>query len=247
MKNHLHEAIDSLNRERWLIDQANSEKQNDVAVGFFKKFSKDAMCFVAQPEVCDGLRIVNELIRLPMPVCWFEICDSSGDCLSGILAREGKNAGGKFDFCMLQRVGPQGAWCLIGAGHADGESWCLLFPANGNENADVVVELLQWLACYLGALNCVNIKRTEFKPKPSKQSVLRAMGRQPLFSTWTLEIDLNRSRNEGIDQGGTHASPRLHLRRGHARQHRPGVWCWVNPHVVGNKALGMVHKEYEAT
>ncbi len=47
-----------------------------------------------------------------------------------------------------------------------------------------------------------------------------------------------------VNFGGTHASPRLHLRRGHPRQYAPGKYCWVQPCVVGNKAAGMVHKDY---
>lgn len=114
-------------------------------------------------------------------------------------------------------------------------------------SADIVKntgKIFRLFATYLTALNCCNIKRTEHKPEPSKQSVRRALGRQPLFSTWTLEIDLQRTESEMPGHGGTHASPRLHLRRGHARQHKPGLWCWVQPHVVGDKSLGMIHKDY---
>lgn len=113
----------------------------------------------------------------------------------------------------------------------------------GQPNVEVR-HLIEAFYAYLIALNCCNIKRTEHKPEPSKQSVRRALGRQPLFSTWTLEIDLQRTESEMPGQGGTHASPRLHLRRGHARQHKPGLWCWVQPHVVGDKSLGMIHKDY---
>jgi len=43
---------------------------------------------------------------------------------------------------------------------------------------------------------------------------------------------------------GTHASPALHLRRGHARQYSPGLYTWVQPCIVGNKKDGLVHKDY---
>lgn len=61
-----------------------------------------------------------------------------------------------------------------------------------------------------------------------------------------LDIDLDHAQTDRESMGGTHASPRLHLRRGHARQYAEGKYCWVQPHVVGNKKLGMVHKDYRA-
>jgi hypothetical protein len=44
--------------------------------------------------------------------------------------------------------------------------------------------------------------------------------------------------------GGAHASPRLHLRRGHARQFAPGKWTWVRDCAVGNKVAGVISKDY---
>jgi hypothetical protein len=97
---------------------------------------------------------------------------------------------------------------------------------------------------FLSALNCININRIEHKPSEKLQKARAKRGKQPLFSYWTLEIDLPKSRAAGEDYGGTHASPRVHLRRGHPRKYAPGKYCWVQPHVVGNKAAGMVHKDY---
>jgi hypothetical protein len=46
--------------------------------------------------------------------------------------------------------------------------------------------------------------------------------------------------------GGTHASPRVHLRRGHIRR-LPGKNIWVNATIVGNSDLGVVIKDYSVT
>ena len=46
------------------------------------------------------------------------------------------------------------------------------------------------------------------------------------------------------DGGGTHASPRVHLRRGHIRKIADGRTVWVQACVVGSKH-GMVLKDYK--
>lgn len=45
--------------------------------------------------------------------------------------------------------------------------------------------------------------------------------------------------------GGTHASPRLHDRRGHLRRLRGGKNVWVRPCKVGDASLGAVFHDYE--
>lgn len=46
-------------------------------------------------------------------------------------------------------------------------------------------------------------------------------------------------------QGGTHASPRAHDRRGHFRTYASGKRVWVRNARVGDAALGIVLKDYE--
>lgn len=106
----------------------------------------------------------------------------------------------------------------------------------------VGLDYLRQVGCVLTAMNCVNIERVEHHPPTKLQAARARRGRQPLFSYWTLNLaDSNRSCG---NSGGSHASPRLHLRRGHPRRLASGSYCWVQPHVVGNKSLGMVHKDY---
>jgi hypothetical protein len=45
-------------------------------------------------------------------------------------------------------------------------------------------------------------------------------------------------------QGGTHASPRLHLRRGHVRRYQSGEKLWIKPFMVGDATRGVVTKHY---
>jgi hypothetical protein len=45
-------------------------------------------------------------------------------------------------------------------------------------------------------------------------------------------------------QGGTHRSPRQHLRRGHIRNLQSGKKVWVNATVVGSRDNGVINKAY---
>ena len=69
-----------------------------------------------------------------------------------------------------------------------------------------------------------------------------AKGKVPFFTYKVLTLKPSkRSSGEGL--GGTHASPRVHLRRGHIRR-LPDKRIWVNGCVVGDKSKGMVVKDY---
>ena len=96
---------------------------------------------------------------------------------------------------------------------------------------------------FMAVLQCRNVKDvTVGAPvKLNKKRVLR--GKQPFFSYHTLVINDNTSGHIDTSSSGTHASPRVHLRRGHIRVLATHT-IWVNACVVGNKSIGMVHKDY---
>ena len=95
---------------------------------------------------------------------------------------------------------------------------------------------------FLSAMNCTNVHRQENIPDPKLQKSRANKGKKPLFSFWTLH--LNGRSEHGQPKGGTHASPRLHLRCGHIRRYLSGKAVFIQPCIVGNKAAGMVHKDY---
>lgn len=68
-------------------------------------------------------------------------------------------------------------------------------------------------------------------------------GKQPLISWHTVKIESPTEKRE--HQGGTHASPRLHDRRGHWRTYKSGKRGWVKSCKVGGATNGMVFKDYE--
>jgi len=67
-------------------------------------------------------------------------------------------------------------------------------------------------------------------------------GKVPTYD-WTT-ITIEPSKPKGDHQGGTHASPRWHERRGHWRTMRSGKKVWIKNCEVGDKARGAVFHDY---
>lgn len=106
-------------------------------------------------------------------------------------------------------------------------------------------QLVRWYvaASVFNLLQCVNV-RTVDNPAPVKLNAKRkARGKLPLYSFKTLHLAVPNLRSEGLVLGGTHASPRLHLRRGHVRHLGEGRRVWVQACVVGS-GPGVVEKDY---
>lgn len=101
------------------------------------------------------------------------------------------------------------------------------------------------LLSLLNALSCSNIEIVDFAKAPEKLNKKRASkSKPPIFTYKTLAISGGRSKTSHL--GGSHSSPRVHLRRGHIRR-LPDKNVWVNACVVGDKSKGIVHKDYAVT
>lgn len=77
-------------------------------------------------------------------------------------------------------------------------------------------------------------------PKSSKPTLA---GRRTGYEYHVLEIDPEYVA-ESISSGGTHASPRFHMRRAHLRHYSDGKITFVRQAQVGNPLLGTVAKDY---
>lgn len=99
----------------------------------------------------------------------------------------------------------------------------------------MVVEFLSVLSC-----SNVRIEDTQVYSKLNKKR--ESKNKQPFFTYKILTIP--GSKNSDVNLGGSHASPRVHLRRGHIRRLK-NKNIWINSMVVGNKSKGMVFKDYE--
>jgi hypothetical protein len=97
---------------------------------------------------------------------------------------------------------------------------------------------------FMEALSCSNVKPKLIEPVDvQKQRRRAADGKLPIYETYVLTIPGNAVPKKDY-QGGNHASPRQHLRRGHIR-HLPSGNIWVNSCVVGDPSKGIIEKQYE--
>lgn len=83
----------------------------------------------------------------------------------------------------------------------------------------------------------------EVAPDAAKNRFRRARGKAPLFTYKVLTIGKKKRKSRHL--GGTHASPRSHLRRGYFRRSKNGVRHWVQPCMVKGDTSGFVHKDYK--
>lgn len=218
------------------------------ALDLTERHGMNAMCFYLGDESdLRGFRFIPELVRPPYPVAWFEF-DHLGDRGTnrfGVLAIEQGEETVWIVFCRPAKddYWTIRGWACIAERGAEELKWQISPKAIGETESNAALVVLHCVSAFLSAINCSNVRRIEHAPPEKMQKARAKRGKKPLFSFWTLELDTER-RNEDGHVGGTHASPRLHLRRGHARQYAKGKWCWVQPCVVGNKAAGIVHKDY---
>lgn len=93
-------------------------------------------------------------------------------------------------------------------------------------------------------LGCSNVQ-TEDHAAPAALNKKRAKaGKFPLLEYKTLVITPGAAGATGRPAGGTHASPRVHLRRGHVRRIEDGRRVWVQACIVGS-AQGIILKDYK--
>lgn len=86
------------------------------------------------------------------------------------------------------------------------------------------------------------------KAKPSLINSKRAAkGKGPVLFDWHTEAITPAQPLKQPHQGGTHASPRAHDRRGHWRTYPSGKRVWVRNCKVGDASKGVVFKDYEVT
>lgn len=238
--NHLHELAAVLpgrnlrtvlfpnNGHRLLLEQARQAVPN-------------AVCFDQGdlPKLLCSVEVIPELTRMPFDTTWFE-GTASPSHIVGVLA----NRTPEGDVLLSGFVRDPDGWAFIwAAGGKEGDPDSFRLTATPETQAAATWAYRAVLA-FCSAINCTNVTREEHKPSEKLQRARAKRGKQPLFSYWTLQLSGPRSSGERAGLGGSHASPRVHLRRGHPRQYAPGKWTWVQPCAVGDRAVGMVHKDY---
>lgn len=114
-----------------------------------------------------------------------------------------------------------------------GEKWLeyAYFNLMGETNA--VLGLIE-------ALTCTNV---EMETIPGKKNKLAQMKGALPFDDYRVLVLKNQVTTMGADAGGSHRSPREHLRRGHIRRLPKGN-IWINSMIVNAGVGGRVIKDY---
>lgn len=103
------------------------------------------------------------------------------------------------------------------------------------------------LLCIL-AMMMTGCTKTETIAAPAKLNKTRiAKNRPPIFEHKTVVLNLNKIRTISPGYGQSHASPRLHWRRGHLRHLQSGTAVKVRPHLVGDASKGIIEHDYKIT
>jgi len=99
------------------------------------------------------------------------------------------------------------------------------------------------LALFLEEIHQPNVQYKMYTATPKTNNAKRIrQGKKPLFDWHTVLIEPPRQKLP--DQGGTHASPRLHDVRGHW-VNRNGKRYWRKAHQRGDASLGVVFHDYK--
>lgn len=96
----------------------------------------------------------------------------------------------------------------------------------------------------IGCLSSSGIGITETKEPVFINKQRERKGKAPLFGYRLVSVDMSAIKIPGTHTGGTHATPRLHWRRGHIRRLPDGRLTTVKPCLVGDPSLGSVAHDY---
>jgi len=121
----------------------------------------------------------------------------------------------------------------------------IVMLSNDMPNETNVQMVMSMLALWYGALTQGGEAYQPVVKEGLTSKRLQAKGKAPLFSWHTVKIEPPTPKQE--HRGGTHATPRLHDRRGHLRRLANGKTCWVRACKVGDASKGVVFKDYEVT
>lgn len=246
---HLHDLMDSIKANNLWEPSLTSKIKNEFPdqVEWVLSQAQDAVCFdIGDVDGLRNLKPIPELFKTPYLVTWAQARLQDG--ILGVLASQ--TAEEQWNIAVFnKRSGVVWQMVNILKVYIDerGDIKCEDILSCSKKNSDLAFEYsaaaINIFGRFLVALNCKNVERLEHPAPKFLNSKRIEKKKQPLFSYWTLHL-LNDQSIVNKGNGGTHSSPRLHLRRGHIRQYAPGKYTWVDSCVVGNKEKGIVLKDY---
>ncbi len=205
------------------------------------------------------------MLNLPYPVCILEYDTYSPDTKPGnelkiIVIAE--SIGDEVEVTMMSTVKEGGVWTppAIRCRAKLGETTYELKPmlpwyvhekekdwAKGRSFRDDAMMMMEGLCLrvvyeFLYILRAYHVQSEDLAVAESLNRKRLKRGQVPLFTYKVLTIGKKKRKSRHL--GGTHASPRSHLRRGYYRTSPKGIRHWVQPCMVKGETDGFVHKDY---
>lgn len=188
--------------------------------------------------------IMAEPLKLPHPAVIFEVKDRHSDRTALLVyVRQFED---RVEAALFSRENKRLRWtdCLAHAVFADpGWAEVTVHPKISEDQAQMYHEAVSGMVW-----RALSILAFAGGDKPRKvMPALRRKYAKAGVRGWTwhqMTIDLERARAKAPPLGGTHASPRWHIRRGHWRQLADGRRIFVRQCQVGDPAQGGVVKDY---
>lgn len=189
--------------------------------------------------------------RAPFPSCLLQFehkLKAGGAPLYSLVLWEENPDGGAVLTLVSRRPNKTWASCLpreIGPYENGRRKINCYFPTDQEHQDAVEIAMGNALNLFY-ILGCSNVTTIDHEPPAALNKKRVARGKLPIHSHKTLVLVIDQPKTQGPCLGGTHASPRVHLRRGHIRRLDEQRRVWVQPCVVGS-AHGIVTKDYRIT
>ena len=246
-----HQADDSIQR------MINSSRTNDAEVRYLsalKMMLDNSIKFKFCTDYFPSITNI-EYIKLPYPVCYFEVEQKPLELKAVILNQhsESEIRGRVFD-----TVGGRLMPVYYGFRYKKNESGpglsaTVTIPKGLNFDAGDDAPIMEHntlaiassVAVALMLLNCENVKIKEHATPKMLNKKRKKKNKPPLSSYKTLVVYKPGDIGGEYQTIGETSSRRAHLRRGHIRRYKSGLQIFVNSCVVGDLGLGVVNKEYK--
>ncbi len=202
-------------------------------------FDSDAVDRLAQSNMVGRLHLPHQQVL-------FEVTQRKGEAAS--LVTYARETSEHIEAYLFQRCGATGRWtdvlcraAILPDGVADTETHPSMEAGEEADRYRLVLTGMVWRS--VGLLSLGHPLREHSIPVTRRPKLARAG-----VVGWTYrvaEIDFSHVQTEVARRGGTHASPRWHIRRGHWRSLSDGRRVFVRECQVGDIARGGVVKDYQ--
>jgi hypothetical protein len=221
----------------------------------------DLMWFDASDVVPETIDLSADVLETPLPFKYTAfVCKTIVEPVCKVLVMLSNNPPIKVDgtVCHAWVKNPEtnGTVRLINFYYKieDGQIMVTYFEIEGNkinelpsdevseQDRDTNRTTVALIAAFLDSLN----KGTNYYAPTKRANHIKRLrhGKVPLFDWKTVTIEPSKPKREHL--GGTHASPRLHDRRGHWRyMKKSGKKVWVKDCKVGDPLKGIIFHDYK--